>query len=86
MPRMMPTVIFRDKTLFQATRIHTILTEKGMDGKADRVLWDAMYDKSMNLAATLLSPGKWDFTFSIPVPGSKKPNLEVPCVNKWDPR
>ncbi|CAD7930202.1 unnamed protein product [Amoebophrya sp. A25] len=79
---LLPTVNFRDKKNAWS-RIHVQLKEFGMDGKPDRILWDAIYDPRLGLK--LPEPGYWDFSFLYPVGGAKK-TMTLPCVPKYDPR
>ena len=73
-PRMLPLVTFKEGGSMLAfkeggRRIHTVLTERGLDGKPDRILWDAIFDKKFSIVD--MAPGTWDFTWLLPVPGSK---------------
>ncbi|CAD7923407.1 unnamed protein product [Amoebophrya sp. A120] len=80
----LPAVNFRDKKgPLSDGRIRVELKEFGMDGKSDRILWDAIFDSRVGLKHP--EPGHWDFSTMVAIGGSQK-TLILPCTPKWDPR
>jgi hypothetical protein len=65
----MPTVLFRKPNL--TNHLHVTLTERGMDGKADRVLWDAEYFDPWREVVGGMLGHMWNFLSSVPIGGNK---------------
>ena len=66
----MPEIQFRDKKgMFSDGRIHVQLKEFGMDGKPDKIMWDAIYDPrvGITLGTGIKEPGNWNFSFYYPI-------------------